>query len=102
MSSPAPEPPFAELSRLIRGAQAEERMPSISAAAIGNGEVVWQETLGLADVDGNVDATPDTRYRIGSITKTFTAVAVLQLRDAGALELDDSLAKHVPEAAHGE
>ena len=97
-----PEPPVAGLSRLVREAQSEQRIPSISAAAVGNGEVVWQEALGLADVDGKVEATPDTQYRIGSITKTFTAAALMQLRDAGELELDDPLSKHVPEAAHGE
>jgi CubicO group peptidase (beta-lactamase class C family) len=99
---PAPEPPVAELSRLVREAQSEQRIPSLSAAALGNGELVWQEALGLADVAGTVDATPDTQYRIGSITKTFTAVAVMQLRDAGELDLDDPLSKHVPDAAHGE
>ena len=79
-----PEPPVAELARLIREAQSGERIPSISAAAIGNGEVVWQEALGLANVEEGVDADPNTQYRVGSITKTFTAAAVLQLRDAGA------------------
>jgi CubicO group peptidase (beta-lactamase class C family) len=92
----------AELSRLVREAQSEQRTPSISAAAVGNGEVIWQEALGLADVPAGTEATPDTQYRIGSITKTFTAAAVLQLRDAGALDLDDPLSRHVPEAAHGE
>jgi CubicO group peptidase (beta-lactamase class C family) len=99
---PAPEPPVAELSRLVREAQSEQRIPSISAAAIGNGEVVWQEALGVADVDRGVEASTDTQYRIGSITKTFTAVAVMQLRDAGELELDDPLSKHISEAAHGQ
>ncbi len=99
---PRPEPPVAELSRLVREAQSEQRIPSISAAAIGNGEVVWEEALGFAEVDGRVEASPDTQYRIGSITKTFTAVAVMQLHDAGELELDDPLSKHIPGAAHGE
>jgi len=97
-----PEPPVAELSRLVRDAQSDQRIPSISAAAVGNGEVVWEEALGLADVEGKVEATPDTQYRIGSITKTFTTVAILQLRDAGELELDDPLSKHIPEAARGD
>jgi CubicO group peptidase (beta-lactamase class C family) len=98
---PGPEPPVAELSRLVREAQSEQRIPSINAAALGNGEVVWQEALGLADVAGGVEASSDTQYRIGSITKTLTATAVMQLRDAGELELDDPLAKHIPDAAHG-
>src|SRR6266516_2685611 len=101
MSSPAPETLTRELSRLVREAQARERAPSISAAAVGNGEVVWQEALGLADVAGDVEATADTQYRVGSITKTFTAAAVMQLRDAGELDLDDTLADHIPEAEHG-
>jgi CubicO group peptidase (beta-lactamase class C family) len=98
---PRPEPPVADLSRLVREAQSEQRIPSVSAAALGKGEVVWQETLGVADVEGAVEATTDTQYRVGSITKTFTAVAVMQLRDAGELDLDDPLSKHLPEAAHG-
>jgi CubicO group peptidase (beta-lactamase class C family) len=102
MSSPAPEALAGELSRLVHEAQAEDRAPSISAAGIGNGQVVWEEAFGLADVDSGLEATTDTQYRVGSITKTFTATAVMQLRDAGELELDDALADHVPEAEHGD
>jgi len=97
-----PPETFAELSRIVREAQSDQRIPSISAAAVGNGDVVWQEALGRADVAGGVEATPDTQYRVGSITKTFTAVSVMQLRDAGELDLDDALSEHVPEAVHGE
>src|SRR5919204_2736228 len=102
MSSPTPDTLPRELSRLVRDAQAEDRLPSVSAAAIGNGEVVWKEAFGLADVDAGREATPDTQYRVGSITKTFTAAGVMQLRDAGKLDLDDSLVDHIPGAAHGE
>ena len=49
-------------------------MPSVSAAVFRGDELVWQEALGLADVEARVEATPDTQYRVGSITKTFTAV----------------------------
>jgi CubicO group peptidase (beta-lactamase class C family) len=96
-----PDPPVAELSRLVREAQSGERIPSISAAAVGNGEIVWQETLGIADLEKGTEAEPNTQYRVGSITKTFTAAGVMQLRDAGVLELDDPLELHVPEAHHG-
>jgi CubicO group peptidase (beta-lactamase class C family) len=97
---PPPEPRHAELSRLVREAQAGERLPSISAAALGNGALVWQEAFGTASLDDEVQAVPDTQYRVGSITKTFTAAAIMQLRDAGRLDLDDPLGKHVPEARH--
>ena len=92
---------MSELSRLVRDAQANERIPSISAAAVGNGEVVWQEALGLAGVEPEDRATVDTQYRVGSITKTFTAAAVMQLRDGGELSLDDRLEQHLPDAGHG-
>jgi CubicO group peptidase (beta-lactamase class C family) len=98
---PQPEPPIAALARVVREAQASERIPSFSAAAVGNGEVVWQEARGLAVVEEETAATPDTQYRVGSITKTFTAAAIMQLRDAGELDLDDRLERHVPEAADG-
>ncbi len=98
---PRPDPPVAELSRLVREAQATERIPSFSAAAVGHGDVVWQEARGLADVENETEATADTQYRVGSITKTFTAASIMQLRDAGELDLDDRLEVHVPEASHG-
>ena len=74
-------------------------MPSVSAAAVRDGEIVWSEAVGLADVESGEEATPDHQYRIASITKTFTAVAVMQLRDEGRLSLDDLLDRHVPSAA---
>ena len=86
-----------ELRRLVRTAQSEKRVPSVSAAVARAGEVVWTDAVGLADVAEAREATPDTQYRIGSITKTFTAAAVMRLRDDGALELDDPLGKHLPD-----
>lgn len=75
-------------------------MPSITAAVIRDGELVWETAVGFADVESGRQATPDTQYRIGSITKTFTAAAIMQLRDAGKLGLEDTLDRHVEGAAH--
>ncbi len=75
-------------------------MPSLAAAVLRDGRVVWELAVGAADVDSEVEATPATQYRIGSITKTFTAAAILQLRDAGLLDLEDPLDRHLPGAAH--
>src|SRR5215210_936492 len=97
----APEPLREDLGRKLAAAQAEERMPSVSAAVFRGEEILWQQALGLADVEGTRAATPETQYRIGSITKTFTAVGVMQLRDAGELSLDDPLTTYLPESAHG-
>lgn len=97
----APEPLRDELARRLAAAQAEERLPSVSAAVFRGDELVWEQALGLADVEAGREATPQTQYRIGSITKTFTAVGVMQLRDAGELSLDDPLTRFLPESAHG-
>jgi CubicO group peptidase (beta-lactamase class C family) len=98
---PAAEPLAAELERLLATAQAGQRLPSVSACVFRDGEVIWQRTLGLADVLAGAPATPEHAYRIGSITKTFTAVAVMQLVDAGRLELDAPLRSYLPEAPAG-
>ena len=69
-------------------------MPSVSASVFRDGDVLWERALGHANVDAEQEATPQTQYRIGSITKTFTAVGIMQLRDAGELSLDDPLTAH--------
>jgi CubicO group peptidase (beta-lactamase class C family) len=95
-----PEPLRGELVRRLRTAQSEQRAPSVSASVFRGDEVLWRDAVGLADVEAQTVASPDTQYRIGSITKTFTAVCILQLRDAGELSLDDPLDRFVPESAH--
>ena len=97
----APEALREDLARKLAAAQAEQRMPSATAAVFRGDELIWQEAIGVADAEANREATPDTQYRIGSITKTFTAVGILQLRDAGELSLDDPLTRFLPESAHG-
>ena len=76
-------------------------MPSVAAAVFRGGEVVWSSALGLADVAAGEEATTAHAYRVGSITKTFTAVCVLQLRDDGRLDLDAPLRTYVPELPPG-
>ena len=88
------------LDRLVCGLQREKRLPSISAAVLRDGELIWETAVGAANVEASLEATPDTQYRIGSITKTFTAAAIMQLRDAGKLDLEDTLDRHVEGAAH--
>ncbi|HET7567453.1 MAG TPA: serine hydrolase domain-containing protein [Gaiellaceae bacterium] len=95
-----PEPLAAKLARLVRAEQREKRLPSLAAAVFRDGERVWETAVGAADVAGGVEATPDTQYRLGSITKTFTAAAIMQLRDAGELDLEDTLDRFVPGAPH--
>jgi CubicO group peptidase (beta-lactamase class C family) len=95
-----PEALVAKLDRLVRRQQQEKRLPSLAAALLRDGELVWETAVGAAEVDSGVEATPDTQYRIGSITKTFTAAAIMQLRDAGKLDLEDTLDRHIEGVAH--
>jgi CubicO group peptidase (beta-lactamase class C family) len=99
-ASAAPESLLSDLRHRVLRAQKKQRLPSVSAAVARRGKLLWSEAVGVADQDAGAAATPDTQYRVGSITKTFTAVAIMQLRDAGELGLDDRLGDHLPEAAH--
>jgi CubicO group peptidase (beta-lactamase class C family) len=75
---------------------AYDGLPGLSLAVVVDQEILWARGFGLADLATERPATPDTLYRIASITKLFTATAVLQLRDAGKLQLDDPVADHLP------
>jgi CubicO group peptidase (beta-lactamase class C family) len=92
--------PAEQLQRIVEERQAD-RLPSVAAAVVRKGEIVWSTAVGTADYDEERPATPATQYRIGSITKTFTAVAVMQLRDGGLLDLDDRLGQHLDDVADG-
>jgi CubicO group peptidase (beta-lactamase class C family) len=95
-----PETLAGTLERAVRARQSE-RLPSVAAAVVRRGETVWSGAVGVASYEDERDATPDTQYRVGSITKTFTATAVMQLRDAGLLDLDDRIDEHISELPKG-
>jgi len=90
------------LDLLTARAQSAGRLPSLSDAVQRDGELVWSRQIGALaygpDGTPTGSPTPSTPYRIGSITKSFTAVLLLQLRDDGALALTDPLADHLPGA----
>ncbi|MFE4056264.1 serine hydrolase domain-containing protein [Streptomyces sp. NPDC059096] len=83
----------------IAVAQTEARVPSVVAAVAREGRTVWTGARSCG-----AEHAPDgaTQYRIGSITKTFTAVLVLRLRDEGLIDLADPLEKHLPGTGVGE
>ncbi|MET0417802.1 MAG: serine hydrolase domain-containing protein, partial [Actinoplanes sp.] len=93
--------PVARLERAARKAQADGRVPALSAALHRADRDPWVFTVG----DSGRLAHPlgaDTRFRIGSVTKTFTAVLVMQARDEGLLDLDDPVSAHLDVPAHGD
>ncbi len=73
-----------------------DRLPGMSIAVIHDQEIVYTRGFGYADVERGVNATPNTRYSICSISKLFTSIAIMRLRDEGKLSLDDPVSKHLP------
>src|SRR4051812_2697267 len=80
-------------------AQAEGRVPSLTAGVVQEGELTW--STGRGAVDG-VRPDADTQYRIGSISKTLTAVVVMRLREEGRLRLDDPVDSVAPGTPFGD
>lgn len=77
---------------------AYDRIPGGSISLVADQELIWSRGFGWADVQDRRRASSETLYSICSISKLFTSIAILQLRDAGKLRLDDPAAKYVPEA----
>ena len=75
----------------------QQRLPGAAVGVVTGEGLVWFGGIGFADVADRRAPEPTTLYRIGSITKTFTGTAIMQLRDEGRLHLDDPAVDHVPE-----
>ncbi|HEY7295443.1 MAG TPA: serine hydrolase domain-containing protein [Dehalococcoidia bacterium] len=75
------------------------RLPGASAGIVRDGRLAWHAGFGVADLESRRRTDERTLYRVASISKTFTATAIVQLRDAGRLGLDDPLVQHLPEFA---
>jgi len=71
-------------------------LPAISVAAVKDGQVVYSRGFGLRNKTYGLRATPNTLYAIGSVTKSFTALSIMQLFNEGKLSLEDSVGKYAP------
>jgi CubicO group peptidase (beta-lactamase class C family) len=91
----------ARYERAARQAQAAGRVPALSVALRRADREPWIFTVGDSGVAEH-PLGPDTRFRIGSVTKTFTAVLVMQARDEGLLDLDQPLSAYLDVPAHGD
>jgi D-alanyl-D-alanine carboxypeptidase len=76
---------------------ADTGVPSASVGVVKDGKIVYTQAYGLAHISPPRPATPDMAYPIGSISKQFTATAILLLQQDGKLKLDDPIAKYFPE-----
>ncbi|QNE19661.1 beta-lactamase family protein [Kribbella qitaiheensis] len=90
-----------DLSRIIAERQSKHRVPGLVGAVVRDGGLAWSGGAGSADLaTPGVTPTADTQYLIASHSKTFTAVAIMALRDEGKLSLDDRLEQFIGESKH--
>lgn len=81
---------------LARAAVVEQNLPGLSVAVGVDGDVVWAEGFGVADIASRAPVTPGTRFRIGHVSKALTSAGVGLLREQGLLHLDDDIQTYVP------
>jgi len=84
------------------GVMEQYGVPSASVAVVQGGKLVYTRAYGRAHIAPDKSATPDMRYSIGSISKQFTAAAILILQEQGKLKLDDPVGKYVPGLTRGD
>ncbi len=75
---------------------AKTGVPSASVAIVRDGQIAYLQAYGIARLDSRAPAVPTMRYSIGSVSKQFTATAILLLQEQGKLSLDDKVAKFLP------
>src|SRR5260370_13219539 len=75
----------------------EKRLPALSIALVDDQEIVWAKGFGFPHPQAKVPATADTVYRVGSVSKLFTDVAVMQLVEKGQLDLDAPVTQYLPD-----
>ena len=96
-----PKPPqnansVAELETYVNKLVEMSRPPGLSLVVVKDGKMVYNKSFGLADGPNRVQATPETIYQWGSMTKPTTATAIMQLHERGALNIDDPVTKYLP------
>jgi CubicO group peptidase (beta-lactamase class C family) len=87
------EDPSAWADKYLHG-KARENLPGVAVLVARDGHVLYQAGFGLADLEKKTPITPDTKFRIGSVTKQFTAAAIMKLAEEGKLAVNDPLAKY--------
>lgn len=85
------------LERFVTHEMADKELPAISIALVDDQQIVWAKGFGFADPQAKVPATAETIYRVGSVSKLFTDIAVMQLVEQGKLDLDAPVTRYLPD-----
>ena len=88
---------FSELLDRIDSIRKQNDVPGLGLAIVSGEKILYEASLGFADIDKKVSINNKTVFRIGSITKTFTSLALLRLVEQGKLDLNDKVSKHLKE-----
>jgi serine beta-lactamase-like protein LACTB len=86
----------AQMEKVASSFMAVNSVPGISVAVVQDGELVWSQGFGMADLENFVPATSSTLFRLGSISKPITATAIMQLSERGKVDLDAEVQKYCP------
>src|SRR5437773_1847494 len=92
-----PETAFPVIDSLYKAYAAKNHIPGVAYGIVADGKLVHTGTFGYQDAGKKTPVTAHSVFRIASMTKSFTAMAILSLRDAGKLNLDDPVYKYIPE-----
>src|SRR5437588_7573047 len=91
----APRRDYAAVARalepFIRHELTDKQLPAISVALVDDQQIVWAQGFGFADPDKKIAATAQTIYRVGSVSKLFTDIGIMQLAERGELNLDAAI-----------
>lgn len=90
------------LIKAIVGDETGEGLPGIAMLISRGDEILYEGAFGYADLAHDVPVTPETKFRIGSVSKQFTAAAILKLQEQEKLSVNDSLAKFIPDFPRGD
>jgi CubicO group peptidase (beta-lactamase class C family) len=95
---------FSSIKEIIRDFETEffadfenDKVTGLSLAVVNKDSIIWNLNYGFADKENAIETSSGTKYLIGSVTKVFTAISVMQLHEAGKLQIDSSFQKYVPE-----
>ena len=86
-----------EAELILTHARSEINVPSLSVAVARDGRLIWAGAIGWQSIERRIEATPNTRYRIGSTSKTVTATVLARLVDKQLIDLDKPIEKYSPE-----
>jgi CubicO group peptidase (beta-lactamase class C family)/D-alanyl-D-alanine dipeptidase len=90
-------PVIERLQTLIDHEMKDKGLPALSVALVDDQDVIWAKGFGFADPEKKIAATEETVYRVGSVSKLFTDIAVMQLAERGAINLDAPVTTYLPD-----